>query len=41
MTYEECEDTHVTRREALRELKHHGLTHEEDIAMRVLDWLGH
>ena len=33
MTYEECEETHVTRKEALRELAAHSVTHEEDIKL--------
>ena len=30
-SYEECEDAHVTRKEALSELAEHYVTHEEDI----------
>ena len=33
MTYEECEDTPVTREEALSELAAHDVTHEEDIKL--------
>ena len=32
-SYEECEETHVTREEALRELKRHHVTHEEGIKL--------
>ena len=32
-SYEECEDAHVTREEALRELKRHYVTHEEQIKL--------